>query len=815
MSNKRNLRVFLSYDHADMVPVRELYNVLIQEGFDVWFDEESLVPGQVRQLTIETALRNSDAIIICLSQIAVEREGFIQKEFKFALDKALEIPEDRIFLIPLRLEECNIPNRLAHLQWVDIFNENGYERLVRALIVRSSQIEPNISPNTIRVADAFSKVKQDHRISRGENNVTDKRLLIDKILQSGLFDIPEFTEKVIRKKLISQLTDLVQHASVVAVEGLSGSGKSYLVSSLLETNTEELGYKSILWYDPQTNDTLDNFINQTEAIISLTGLSSVSKCKELLSLFRREKILLVIDNFEQVDQPSYSVLLDLAGRQGIPASVILISREYSELSRSLAGIRHFGVGGFDSSELLEYLATRGIEDIDETTISKILDETDGLPLAASLFATLVIDFGSSIDELLGGKIITANRLHQWFNEILSRMEKDDVKLLQFLSHCDVPFNRGIINLAGRQYSINNIDFCFENIQRKYLVQRYTPYRWNVHKLISSFCQNKIELDEKRKINLAFAYYYEKGITIDRKELIDFDKLNWLILSCKYYQRANKFSKSGHLLRDVSKTIKSRGLYQVIIQLGLAEIMGNPKRDSWIDYDYAHCCYITGHIREAVDTINRLVYTDMSDEWGKRVAIVRLYAEILGSTGQEQIALEKLKEVLESINASTTHSTILNHAKGIEAWLLTKLKMYPEAEKLCQELLAESVKQDDHRGGAVALTRLGIINNLTGKQELAKRQFEEASQLFRESVDLRGLAWSLLNLAETELFLGLFISCYENLQESLRISADIGQSSSDYLLQLENLNKKVNDEKTLNMIELELRRVKFSLSKIYI
>lgn len=815
MSDTKNLRVFLSYDHADMVPVRELYSVLTQEGFDVWFDEESLVPGQVRQLAIETALRNSDAIIICLSQIAVEREGFIQKEFKFALDKALEIPEDRIFLIPLRLEECNIPNRLAHLQWVDIFNENGYERLVRALTVRSSQIEPNISPNTIRVAEAFSKVKHDHKTSRGEKNVTDKRLLIDKILQSGLFDIPEFTEKVIRKKLISQLIDLVQRASVVAVEGLSGSGKSYLVSSLLETNIDELGYKSILWYDPQTNDTLDNFINQTEAIISLTGLSSLSKCKELLSLFRREKILLVIDNFEQVDQPSYSTLLDLAGRQGTPASVILISREYSELSRSLAGIRHFGVGGFDSSELLEYLATRGIEDIDEKTISKILDETDGLPLAASLFATLVIDFGSSIDELLGGKIIKANRLHQWFNEILSRMEEDEVKLLQFLSHCDVPFNRGIINLAGRQYSINNIDFCFENIQRKYLVQRYTPYRWNVHRLISNFCQNNIELDEKRKINLAFAYYYEKGITINKRELIDFDKLNWLILSCKYYQRANKFSKSEYLLRDISKTIKSRGLYQVIIQLGLAEIMGNPKRDSWIDYDYAHCCYITGRIREAIDTINRLVYTDVSDEWGKRVAIVRLYAEILGSAGQEQIALEKLKEVLEDINASTTHSTILNHAKGVEAWLLTKLKMYPDAEKLCQELLAESVKQDDHRGGAVALTRLGIINNLTGKQKLAKSQFEEASRLFRESVDLRGLAWSLLNLAETELSLGLSTSSYEHLQESLRISADIGQSSKDYLLQLETIYKRVNDQNILNIIELELQRVKFSLSEIYL
>jgi tetratricopeptide (TPR) repeat protein len=815
MSETRSLRVFLSYDHADIVPVRDLYNVLIREGFDVWFDEESLVPGQVRQLAIETAIRSSDAIIICLSQIAVNREGFVQKEYKFALDMALEKPEDRIFLIPLRLEECDLPNRLAHLQWVDIFNKNGYEKLIKALAVRNSQIESNISSNTIRVAEAFSKVKKDYKTNRGETSVTDKRLLIDKILQSGLFDIPEFTEKVIREKLILQLMELVKHASVVAVEGLSGSGKSYLVSSLLETKFDELGYKSILWYDPQIDDTLDNFVAQTEAIISLAGLSSLSKCKELLSLFRREKILLVIDNFEQVDQPSYSTLLDLAGRQGTPASVILISREYSELSRSLSGIKHFGVGGFDASELQQYLEIRGIRDIDETTISKILEETDGLPLAASLFATLVIDFGSNTEELLGGKIIKANRLHQWFNEILSKMEEDDVKLLQFLSHCDVPFNRGIINLASRQNNINNIDLCFEQIQRKYLVQRYTPYRWNVHRLISSFCQNNIKSDEKRKINLALAYYYERGITIDRKELIDFDKLNWLILSCKYYQKADKFGRSEHILRDISKTVKSRGLYQVFIQLSLAEIKGNPKRDSWIDYDYAHCCYITGRLRQAIDIISPLVYTDISNEWGKRLAVIRLYAEILGSTGQEQIALEKLREALESVSESTVHSTILNHAKSVEVWLLTKLMMYSEAEKLSQELLAESVKQGDYRGGAISLTRLGIINNLTSKQMLAKSQFEEASQLFRESGDRRGLAWSLLNLAETDLSLGLPTSCYEHLQESLRISTDIGQSSQDYLLQLETMYKKINDQKTLDLIELELQRVKFSFSEIYL
>jgi tetratricopeptide (TPR) repeat protein len=154
-------------------------------------------------------------------------------------------------------------------------------------------------------------------------------------------------------------------------------------------------------------------------------------------------------------------------------------------------------------------------------------------------------------------------------------------------------------------------------------------------------------------------------------------------------------------------------------------------------------------------IETIIYTEMSNDWGKRLAITRLYAEILGSTGQEQIALEKLREVLDNAEMSSAHSTILNHARSIEVLLLTKLGKYTEAENICEELLAESAKQDVPRGGAVALTRLGIINKLRGNYEIANKHFAEAVQLFRDSDDRRGLGWSLLNLSDTELSLERF------------------------------------------------------------
>ena len=85
-------------------------------------------------------MRNSDVVIVCLSNRAVNKAGYVQKEIRYALDVADEQPEGTIFLIPLRLEECEVPERLCSLQWVNLFEDNGYERLVQALRVRATQL---------------------------------------------------------------------------------------------------------------------------------------------------------------------------------------------------------------------------------------------------------------------------------------------------------------------------------------------------------------------------------------------------------------------------------------------------------------------------------------------------------------------------------------------------------------------------------------------------------------------------------------------------------------------------------------------------
>jgi hypothetical protein len=57
------------------------------------------------------------------------------------LDLADEQPEDKIYLIPARLEECDVPNRLARWQWVDLFDPKGYNRLLSAAWTAAERLD--------------------------------------------------------------------------------------------------------------------------------------------------------------------------------------------------------------------------------------------------------------------------------------------------------------------------------------------------------------------------------------------------------------------------------------------------------------------------------------------------------------------------------------------------------------------------------------------------------------------------------------------------------------------------------------------------
>lgn len=133
LQSQRKLKVFLCHSSEDRAIVKELYDRLCnEESIDPWLDKENLLPGENWDIEIKRAVKEADIVLVCLSQNSISKEGYVQKEIRYALDIADEKPENTIFIIPVKIEECEIPVRLSRLQWVNYFEKDAYEKLLKS-----------------------------------------------------------------------------------------------------------------------------------------------------------------------------------------------------------------------------------------------------------------------------------------------------------------------------------------------------------------------------------------------------------------------------------------------------------------------------------------------------------------------------------------------------------------------------------------------------------------------------------------------------------------------------------------------------------
>lgn len=127
--------VFLAYAAEDRPAVLRLYDELAAAGFQPWMDCRKLLAGQNWPRAIDQAIAVSDFFIPCFSTNSVEKRGRFQAEIRYALECAEEVPLDRAYVVPVRLDRCQLPQRLGEYQWVDLFPDwaAGVRELTAAL----------------------------------------------------------------------------------------------------------------------------------------------------------------------------------------------------------------------------------------------------------------------------------------------------------------------------------------------------------------------------------------------------------------------------------------------------------------------------------------------------------------------------------------------------------------------------------------------------------------------------------------------------------------------------------------------------------
>jgi TIR domain len=186
-------QVFLSYARLDQAKAGRLYKDLAAASpLKIWYDREDLMSGMRWRPAIRKAIRDSDYFIALLSSRAVSRRGYRNSELREAIDVMREFPDDKVFLIPTRLDDCSMPlQEIEELTYADMFprwkdgvvqlrKSLGLDRTIaRAAVPRTTRRAAKPASSTperhyrVALVDLDSRIPAIARIVRGLNNAQD------------------------------------------------------------------------------------------------------------------------------------------------------------------------------------------------------------------------------------------------------------------------------------------------------------------------------------------------------------------------------------------------------------------------------------------------------------------------------------------------------------------------------------------------------------------------------------------------------------------------------------------------------------------
>lgn len=173
---ERKLRVFICHGIHNNEIVLSLYRHLIAESWIIpWLEDEDLLPGQDRELEIEKTLESTDVALICISRQSSEQEGYIQREIDSIIRIAQEKLRGSIFIIPIRLDDCEIPRSLRPWKHVDL---NSYEIVSSSYKLLLKSMERRLDT----VSGKTAKTQSTHWVSSSESKVVDD---LDELTFSG------------------------------------------------------------------------------------------------------------------------------------------------------------------------------------------------------------------------------------------------------------------------------------------------------------------------------------------------------------------------------------------------------------------------------------------------------------------------------------------------------------------------------------------------------------------------------------------------------------------------------------------------------
>ncbi|XCN74057.1 MAG: toll/interleukin-1 receptor domain-containing protein [Candidatus Electrothrix aestuarii] len=234
-------KVFISHSWDDKERfVTEFAIKLRGRGVDAWVDQWEMMPGDslVRKIFCE-GIQNAEAFIIVLSKNSVQKK-WVKEELDLAVVKKIE---EGARLIPIVIDDCNIPAPLKSTVWVKINElkeyQNEFEKIVMAIFGQTNKPPLGPPPNYVSndIISFSSLGKTDSIIF---NAICEKALEKNEEFQISAYSVFCSTMKYeIDKESFNESLLLLAHKQLIRIPGpvsfrcsvdLTSYGVSYYIN---------------------------------------------------------------------------------------------------------------------------------------------------------------------------------------------------------------------------------------------------------------------------------------------------------------------------------------------------------------------------------------------------------------------------------------------------------------------------------------------------------------------------------------------------------------------------------------------------------
>ncbi|HZN72007.1 MAG TPA: NB-ARC domain-containing protein [Micromonosporaceae bacterium] len=578
-------------------------------------------------------------------------------------------------------------------------------------------------------------------------------------LRERRHNLPARTELIGRAfELERVIQGLMSRSPIVCIDGIGGIGKTSLAVEVAHktlTSGNALGIEHVVWVScREAEANLEHLLSTIARVLDYPSANKASpeqKTSSIQQLLRENRVLVVVDNFEEVRDDSVERFLRsipepskalLTSRHHIPGDTWVISLTGLAASDGIALIRAEGVR----------LNLHAIQAADDTVLLRIFSVAGGVPIAIKWAVGQIKQRGQTIDgviELL--RSARSNIFEAIFAKSWSLLTRRSRRVLVTLSILPSPASSDTIR-AGSKVHQADIEEAVGQLVEMSLVDVAGELgglsrRYSVHPMTRAFANSKLERDPRLRLAIVrrlLRWYLEGARTAEQVGQLGYDQLaaeleNFLHIAIQGFtvdwDAATTLSsaarwflwESGFWPEIVS--LSEAGLQQAAARADHVALGRYSKEIAWV-----RC--------RQNDYENALIWSSRTREYWKFASVPNLEIADLASLGG---LIERGRGNREAAKALLTDS----------------LEAYREDGRVSVEMLR-------------VLTYLGELELAKGDLAAAKHWFSETLTSAQEARQQAAVAWSFENLAEVEFAAGNYAGARKLFERGLAAGTEIAR-----------------------------------------